>query len=236
VLWKGGLSDAGQRAIFSHTAALATPTAVWRGMVRQAGALAVDSLDALIDTARALAAGKAATGTRAGLVAMTGGPSVAMTDAFSTAGLDVPLLDDASYGKLGEFFQIVGGSFRNPLDAGSTIVMGFRADNLERILSVLDTAPGIDVVALDLGAGLTLDRWHEHPDLAATVLAVLASFARQSAKPFAVVVDAPHRPAEAAALRAQLHARGVLPFASAPRAAHALRQLIEYSRFRANLA
>jgi len=235
VLWKGGVSEAGERAIFSHTAALATPAAVWRGMVRQAGALAVDSLDALIDTARALTAGKTAIGLRAGLVAMTGGPSVAMTDAFSAAGLTVPLLDDASYGTLAEFFQVVGGSFRNPLDAGSTIVMGFRADNLERILTVLDAAPGIDVVALDLGAGLTLDRWHEHPDLAATVLDVLAAFARRSAKPFAVVVDAPHRPADAAALRAVLHRHGLLTFATAARAAHALRQVVEYSRFRAGL-
>jgi acyl-CoA synthetase (NDP forming) len=36
LLWKGGLTAAGERAIFSHTAALATPAAVWRGMVRQA--------------------------------------------------------------------------------------------------------------------------------------------------------------------------------------------------------
>ncbi|MCK6555933.1 CoA-binding protein [Candidatus Binatia bacterium] len=232
VLWKGGVSAAGARAIFSHTAALATPTAVWRGMVRQAGALAVDSLDALIDTARALAAGKGATGWRAGLVAMTGGPSVAMTDAFAAAGLSVPPLDDTSRSVLAEFFQKVGGSFGNPLDAGSTIVMGFRADNLERILAVLDAAPEIDVVALDLGAGLTLDIWREHPDLAATVIAVLAAFAQRSPKPFAVVVDAPHRPAESAALRRQLHDRGVLGFATARRAACALRQVVEYTHLR----
>lgn len=232
ILWKGGVSDAGARAIFSHTAALATPAAVWRGIVRQAGALAVDSLDALIDAARALTAGRTATGMRAGLVAMTGGPSVVMTDAFVAAGFSVPLLDETSSATLGEFFQVVGGSFGNPLDAGSTIVMGFRADNLKRILAVLDAAPVVDVLALDLGAGLTLDRWQEHPDLAAGVIEVLAAFASRSSKPFAVVVDAPHRPAEAAAMRRQLHDRGILAFASAPRAAHALRQVVEYTRVR----
>ena len=64
------------------------------------------------------------------------------------------------------------------------------------------------------------------------MLDVFAEFAQRSAKPFAVVVDAPHRPAEAAALRRQFHARGVVAFATASRAAHALRQVVEYTRFR----
>lgn len=235
IVWKGGVTEAGQRAIFSHTAALATAAAVWRGMVRQAGAIAVDSLDTMVDVVRTLLAGKTAGGFRAGLVAMTGGPSVVMTDAFTQAGLEVPLLGEASYTKLREFFQIVGGSFRNPLDAGSTIAMGFRADNLSRLLDVLLDDATVDLVALDLGAGLSIDRWHEYPTLAAALSDVLAGFAQRSPKPFAVIVDAPHRPLEAAQLRDELRRRGVLTFVSPPRAAHALRLSIEYHRWRAGL-
>jgi acyl-CoA synthetase (NDP forming) len=235
ILWKGGVSEAGQRAIFSHTAALATPAAVWRGMVRQAGAIGVDSLEALLDVARTLLAGQTATGFRAGLIAMTGGPSVLITDAFTAAGLEVPLLAETSYAKLGEFFRTVGGSFRNPLDAGSTVVMGFRSDNLARLLDVLAEDTTIDVIALDLGAGLAIDRWHEYPMLASAMLEVLGAFAQRSRKPFAVIADAPHRPAEAARLREELRQRGVLTFVSPQRAAHALRHSITYWRLRAGV-
>ncbi len=235
ILWKGGVSEAGQRAIFSHTAALATPTAVWRGMARQAGAIAVDTQDAVFDVARTLLVGKPALGFRAGLIAMTGGPSVAMTDAFTQAGLEVPLLSDASYAKLAEFFQVVGGSFRNPLDAGSTIAMGFRPDNLERLLAILADDPSIDLIALDLGAGLAIDRWAEYPALAQTMFAALVAFAQRTPKLFAVVLDATHRPADAARVRDLLRAGGVLTFASPERAAHAVRRVVEYQRMRGEL-
>jgi acyl-CoA synthetase (NDP forming) len=232
ILWKGGISEAGQRAIFSHTAALATPTAVWRGMVRQAGAIAVDTQDALLDVARTLLAGKIATGLRAGLIAMTGGPSVVITDAFTQAGLEVPLLSDESYAKLREFFQVVGGSLRNPLDAGSTIAMGFRSDNLARLLDILDDDSTIDIIALDLGAGLSIDRYVEYPALAAAMADALVSFTQRSAKPFAVVADAPQRPIDAARLRDDLRQRGVLTFVSPGRAAYALRHAVDYWRIR----
>ena len=232
ILWKGGVSAAGQRAIFSHTAALATPTAVWRGMARQAGAITVASQDALFDVARTLLAGKPATGVRAGLVAMTGGPCVVMTDAFTQAGLEVPLLAESSYATLRQFFQVVGGSFRNPLDAGSTIAMGFRADNLVRLLDVLLDDPTIDVLALDLGGGLSIDRWIEYPALTATVFDTLVAFSARAHKPFAVILDAPHRPLDAAQFRDDLRRRGVLTFVSPARAAAALRQAVEHWRRR----
>lgn len=233
ILWKGGISAAGQRAIFSHTAALATPQAVWQGMVRQAGAISVESQDELLDVARTLLAGKSAHGWRAGLVAMTGGPSVVMTDVFTETGLEVPLLADASYAKLGQFFRVVGGGLGNPLDAGSTIAMGFDADNLRRLLEVLHDDPGIDLIALDLGGAMSLDRWNDYPRKVQPVFDLLAAFATRSHKPFAVVLEAPHRPVEAAQRCDELRRSGVLAFASPQRAARALRRAVEYWRFRA---
>jgi acyl-CoA synthetase (NDP forming) len=235
ILWKGGVTEAGNRAIFSHTAALATPSAVWCGMARQAGAISVDSEEALLDVARTLVAGKTAAGLCAGLIAMTGGPSVAITDAFTQAGLEVPLLSDASYAALRPFFQTVGGGLGNPLDAGATIAMGFRSDNLERLFAVVSGDPRIDLIVLDLGGALAVDRWLEYPGPAQAMFDVVGAFAQRSAKPFAVVFDAPHRPQEAVRFRDELRQRGVLTFVTAERAAHALRRALEYWRFRAEL-
>lgn len=236
VVWKGGLTDAGQRAIFSHTAALATPAAVWDGMIRQAGAVSAGGLEELIDVVAALQTGKTATGFRAGLIAMTGGLSVAITDAFTRAGLEVPLLSEASYRRLRDFFDIVGGSFRNPLDAGNTIGMGFRTDNLEKLLDVLECDDGIDVIAFDLGSGLAFELWRERPASFTAMLDVLTAFAKRSAKPLAVILEPAHQDAEAAQMRAQFIQRGLLTLPSAERAAVALHKAIEYQRFRRGLA
>ena len=49
VIWRGGGTDAGARAAHSHTASLATDTAVWDGMIRQAGAIPTESLEDTLD-------------------------------------------------------------------------------------------------------------------------------------------------------------------------------------------
>ncbi len=52
VVWKGGMTEAGARATFSHTGSLATPAAVWTAMVRQSGAVSVAGLDAMLGCGR----------------------------------------------------------------------------------------------------------------------------------------------------------------------------------------
>jgi acyl-CoA synthetase (NDP forming) len=124
VVWKGGMTEAGARATFSHTGSLATAAAVWRALMVQSGAVSVSSLDAMLDAMELLARGRRVAGRGMGLVAMTGGQSVVITDTFASAGLEVPALSQASYEELKGFFNIIGGSYRNPLDAGGTIGMG----------------------------------------------------------------------------------------------------------------
>ena len=94
VVWKGGTTTAGGRAVYSHTASLATSPAIWDAAMRQAGVIQTDNLDETIDAVKALVHCKPTTGRGMGLVAMTGGQSVVITDAFEREGLDVPLLTD----------------------------------------------------------------------------------------------------------------------------------------------
>ena len=80
---------------------------------------------------------------------MTGGQSVVITDAFEREGLDVPLLTAASYEKLASFFNIIGGSYRNPLFAGRTIGMGFVRGNLQRLFDILEEDGNVDALAME---------------------------------------------------------------------------------------
>jgi acyl-CoA synthetase (NDP forming) len=233
VIWKGGMSEAGKRAIASHTGSLAVPAAVWTAMVRQAGGISAETFDELLDAIKLLQFVKPTTKTGVGLIAMTGGPSVVITDAFAHAGFTVPLLSEASYQELSSFFTVIGGSFRNPLDSGHTIGMGQTSDNLERLLSILDRDPNIDAVVMDTGAGLVAGQWQAHPKTLEGLLDTLTNFALHSAKPFFVVLQPFALEAALLQVREQFHARGIATFATHQRAARALRLATEYWQFRA---
>jgi len=237
VVWKGGMTEAGARATFSHTGSLATPAAVWNAMVRQSGAVGVAGLDAMLDAMEMVARGRPVKGRRMGLVAMTGGQSVVITDTFAGAGLEIPALSEASYSELGSFFNIIGGSFRNPLDAGGTIGGGGVATgNLERILEILDRDSVIDAIVLEVGTGLRAQRWAAHEDELTAFLDKLAEFADKSPKPFVLVMHPAHLEELVAKGKRLARERGLVVFDSFERAAAAMRVSYDYWSRRADSA
>ncbi len=221
VVWKGGATEAGARATFSHTGSLATPRALWSALVRQAGAVEVGSLDAMLDAVELLSRGRKVTGRAMGLVAMTGGQSVVVTDTFAAAGLEIPALSDASYDELKTFFNVIGGSYRNPLDAGGTIGSGVHPGGLDRILAILDRDPAIDSIVLEVGTGFRAARWATHEDEITTLLDKLSEFATKSSKPFAVILHPAHLEALVARGKELARQRGLVVFDSFERAAAA---------------
>ena len=236
VVWKGGMTAAGARATFSHTGSLATPAAVWTAMVRQSGAVSVAGLDATLDAVEMLARGKPVTGRRMGLVAMTGGQSVVITDTFASAGLEIPALSAESYEELQSFFNIIGGSYRNPLDAGGTIGGGVHTGNLERILQILDRDKAIDAIVLEVGTGLRAQRWATHEDELTGLLDKVAEFGRASAKPFVLILHPAHVEAIVARAKQLARERGLVVFDSFERSAAAIRVAYDYWSNRASRA
>jgi acyl-CoA synthetase (NDP forming) len=228
VIWKGGMTAAGARATFSHTGSLATPAAVWDAMVRQAGAVSAFGLDAMLDAVEMLARGRAVTGPRMGLVAMTGGQSVVITDTFAGAELDIPTLSDSSYEELKSFFNIIGGSYRNPLDAGGTIGGGVHTGNLQRILEILDRDRVIDAIVLEIGTGFAAQRWATHEDELTSLLDKIADFNERTAKPFVAIMHQAHVAQIVGHARELARARGLVVFDSFERAAAALRVSYDY--------
>ncbi len=88
VIWKGGRTEEGGRAIASHTGSLAVPRAVWDSAIRQCGAVGVDRMEELIDTLKALIFLPPITGDRVGITGVSGGQSVAIADAFAEGAMD----------------------------------------------------------------------------------------------------------------------------------------------------
>ena len=151
VLWKGGQTPAGARAVQSHTASMASANAVWDALLRQSNTIGTGTMEETLDVASVLANTSAPKGRGVALIGMNGGQAVALSDQFSLAGFQVPQLSEASYTQLAEFFMTVGGSYRNPFDAAST--MRREDDNLQKILEILAQDGAIDGgVGLELGA------------------------------------------------------------------------------------
>ncbi len=235
VVWKGGQTQAGQRATFSHTASLATPSATWNAMVRQCGAVATDSVDETVDAIKAFLCAKPGAGRRVGLLAMTGGQSVVITDAFVREGLEVPLLTDASYEKLASFFNIIGGSYRNPLDIGGTIGWAGQAANLDRVLEIVERDDNVDATVMEIASGFLARRWRSNPESLDELLDRLAAHQERSQKPFITTMHPGHVEAAVVEVREKVAARGLATFASFERGARALRRFTDYWRFRAGL-
>jgi acyl-CoA synthetase (NDP forming) len=234
VVWKGGATEAGARATFSHTGSLATPAALWGAVIKQSGAVSVRSLDAMLDAMELLARGRRVLGRGMGLVAMTGGQSVVITDIFAAAGLDVPILTENSYAELKGFFNIIGGSYRNPLDAGGTIGMGHEQGNLDRILDILERDPVIDSIVLEIATGLRAARWREHEEEIANLLDKLAEFNGRSRKAFAVILHPAHVEVIVARAKELARARGLVVFDSFERSAAAFAVAARYWEGRRN--
>src|SRR4029079_14066743 len=209
--------------------------AVFSAIVRQAGAIAADSLEDTIDVVKALLYAKPTTGNGMGLMAMTGGQSVVITDAFVNAGLEVPRLSDASHEELKSFFNIVGGSYQNPLDMGGTIGFGGSAGTLARLFGILDKDPNVDAVAMEMASGFLARMWQSNPGSLDGLLDTLAAHRDASPKPFAAVLQPQHVEDVVHAARLRVQERGIAVFSSFERAARALSRAIQYHRFRAGL-
>ncbi len=227
VIWKGGVTEAGARATFSHTASLATPGAVWKAVVRAGGAVEVRSWDALLDALAMFSRSLPIKGRRVGLVAMTGGQSVFITDTFAGAGMEVPALSQSSYDEFKTFFNIIGGSYRNPLDAAGTI-MGPQEGNLVRILNILDRDPVLDLIVLEVGTGTAAARWAKHENDVISILDKLAEFNQRTTKPFSLIMHHAHMEDVVSRARKMAVERGLLVFESFERAAQTLNLGAEY--------
>jgi acetate---CoA ligase (ADP-forming) subunit alpha len=232
VIWKGGQTEPGTRATASHTGSLAESMPIWRAVMRQIGALEVESLEEMIDTIKALLYVSPTRQNRVALISMTGGQSVVTTDAFAQAGLQVPMLSEESYARLESFFNVVGGSYRNPIDMGSNWGIGEQASE---ILNILEDDPQVDIIAFELSLNLLYRRMEMQASFRAFLLDLLISHKQRTRKPFLAVVTPSYVPEAEEEIRQLLLAERIPSFPTFQRAAKALQACITYQHFLADL-
>ena len=224
VVWKGGSSPAGDRAIFSHTGALASSPGVWSGALRQAGAIEAHSLDETCDTLLLLdrfgRLGRGNLGAICGLTDGGGGEAVLISDVCTAAGVEVPLLRKKTAKALVDSIGQVGSVLTNPVDMSQRQAI---APSVKRALDLVAGEPQIDIILVYENAGVLLDVYPRQVTNA--VNRAFLDFSQERQKPLVLVL--PPGPAEARRreIEEAFKGAGVPIFPNVERAARAIRNI-----------
>jgi acyl-CoA synthetase (NDP forming) len=234
-VWKGGLTASGARAVSSHTGSLAGEERMWEAFYAQTGAVPVNSLEEIVDTAMAFQHLKPAAGRRTLIMGGGGGNSVALADVCSREGLEVPHITDQTRQELNKFIRLAGNSTRNPLDIWSV------QEDVDAFKKAFDLAlgdPNIDVAIVEKQLfGDDSDPAHMERHRKADEFTIEYCRHNSSGKPIVIAVTAMANMESAASYRARLWSRfaheGIPAYPSTVSAARVLSRFITYHENRA---
>ncbi len=183
VILKGGRTEAGTRAVMSHTSSLAGSARVWDALCHQTGAIQVADMAELADAVLAFSYLKPPGGRRAAVVGIGGGASVQAADDCEKAGLVVPPFPPDLRRELRAFTTSAGTGIANPVDTSPDVYWEpalYR--ETARLVSEYD---GIDVVLVMFAAVQAAKRGVQ--ELKLQIEAVIDA-GKAMSKPLAVVV------------------------------------------------
>ncbi|MDY6972595.1 MAG: CoA-binding protein [Thermodesulfobacteriota bacterium] len=135
IVIKLGATDAGSRAVSSHTGAMAGSDLIWNGVFSQANIIRAPKMEMLLELGVAFLELPPLRGNRIAIVTMGGTWGVAITDALVRTGLTVPELSPEIQKRLRGIGMPYWASTRNPIDVGAA----GRALNLKAQTDILET-------------------------------------------------------------------------------------------------
>lgn len=152
ILWKVGLTPEGGRAATSHTGALSGDKEIWKGVMRQGGAVPVYGFESLVDTLMGFALLPSDPGDHLAILSGPGGLAVAAAEACGYKGLRLAALSASTRSKLAQFVPPTGTSLANPIDVGLTASL--EIDIYINAARTLAADPGVDGLVV-IGAGMS---------------------------------------------------------------------------------
>jgi len=136
---KSGVTEAGSRAVSSHTGSLAGSEKAYDAAFYQAGVLRMQSLQELFDNARAFANQPLLQGDRIAIVTNAGGPGILATDMLERSGMRLARLEGSTIQALHEFLPDAA-SAANPVD----VLGDARSDRYARAMEIVAQDPNVD--------------------------------------------------------------------------------------------
>lgn len=167
ILVKGGTTQAGARAVSSHTGSLAGREVAYQAAFRQSGVIRVGSLPELFDIARAFINTQPLRGPNIAIVTNSGGPAILAADAIEKSPLlNLAVLNPATINLLRSKLP-AGVSIYNPIDLIAdadkeryrfALTTALKDSNVDAVLLIYTVAP---LVTSSEIARLTIDIVHK---------------------------------------------------------------------------
>lgn len=139
LILKSGRSAAGAKAVSSHTGSLAGNDAVYEALLKQSGAIRVESIEQLFDYASLFCNQPLPKGDKLAIITNAGGPGIMATDASERVGLKLAELSDATKAELRE--KLPAASLRNPVD----VIGDAKHDRYEVAVTTIMKDPAVDM-------------------------------------------------------------------------------------------
>lgn len=136
---KSGTTQAGARAVSSHTGSLAGSEQAYQAAFRQAGVLRAESMQELFDMALAFGYQPPLRGKRIAVITNAGGPGILATDALEHIGLELAELEPTTRAELAGGLPGAA-SAANPVD----VLGDARADRYQLALELVAADPNVD--------------------------------------------------------------------------------------------
>ncbi len=145
VALKSGVTQAGSRAVSSHTGSLAGSEQAYEAAFQQSGVLRANSLQDLFDMARAFGYLSPLQGDHIAIVTNAGGPGILATDALERAGLQLARFKPECIKALEKFLPDAA-SAANPID----VLGDARADRYRFALEQVIESPSVNGILVIL--------------------------------------------------------------------------------------
>jgi acyl-CoA synthetase (NDP forming) len=122
IVCKGGLSQAGQRSVASHTASLGGSRVIWQSVLKQVNAISVADLNELAHAALAFSLLPSGIYKRISVVGGGGALGVGACDAAEALDIEIPPFSADQQESIGKFLPKPGSSAINPIDVANPFV------------------------------------------------------------------------------------------------------------------
>jgi acyl-CoA synthetase (NDP forming) len=122
IVYKGGLSDAGARAVQSHTASMGGSRRIWQSILKQANAVQVRDMPEMGQAALAFTLLPRRPFTRISVLGGGGALGVAAADAAEPFGVRIPAFDPELSRRIEAILPRPGSSAGNPVDVANPFV------------------------------------------------------------------------------------------------------------------
>jgi len=232
VILKGGQTEDGARAAASHTGVLAGSAKIWEGLIKQVGAVSVETFEDMADFIMGFLYAFPPKGRGVSIVTTSGGSAVVHSDLCVKEGLRVPRFSEETQAELRKIIPVAGSSIRNPLDAW----MAFQSGILPEALNIVSRDTNIHSLIVEVQPGGFKVYTARDPSVVEKFTSILGETCKkimsEQGKPTMIVVTKSIYPEFEAKIRSKFQSMNLPVYQSIYEAAKALSKLYMYQQSR----